>query len=121
MLEKHPRFPGIAGPVVTIVMDGIGVSDNPVGNAVLHAHTPTLDRLRRDYPYTTLRAHGTAVGMPSDADMGNSEVGHNAMGAGRVYYTMLSPADLGCVFCGSRERSCDQTANAQTITATSWR
>ncbi len=85
MLKKHPSFPGINGPIVTIVMDGVGVSDSPIGNAVLHANTPTLDRLKRDYPYTTLLAHGKAVGMPSDADMGNSEVGHNALGAGQVF------------------------------------
>ena len=85
MLKKHPSFPGISGPIVTIIMDGVGVSDSPAGNAVLHANTPVLDRLRRDYPYTTLLAHGKAVGMPSDADMGNSEVGHNALGAGQVF------------------------------------
>ena len=73
------------GPVVIIVMDGIGVTPNRVGNAVYEANTPVLDRLFSDYPHTALKAHGTAVGMPSDEDMGNSEVGHNAMGAGQVY------------------------------------
>jgi 2,3-bisphosphoglycerate-independent phosphoglycerate mutase len=85
MLKKHPFFAGIEGPVVTVVMDGIGVNPNFEGNAVYHAHTPVLDRLYRDYPHTVLKAHGKAVGMPSDDDMGNSEVGHNAIGAGRVY------------------------------------
>ena len=85
MLKKHPHFPGIKGPVVTIVMDGIGVNESRVGNAVYHANTPTLDWLYQTYPHTVLRAHGTAVGMPSDDDMGNSEVGHNALGAGQVY------------------------------------
>jgi 2,3-bisphosphoglycerate-independent phosphoglycerate mutase len=85
MLKKHRRFPGIKGPVVTIVMDGIGVNENRVGNAVYHANTPTLDRLYQNYPHAVLCAHGTAVGMPSDDDMGNSEVGHNALGAGQVY------------------------------------
>ncbi|PLX54585.1 MAG: 2,3-bisphosphoglycerate-independent phosphoglycerate mutase [Chromatiales bacterium] len=85
MLKKHPSFPGIEGPILTVIMDGIGLNASPVGNAVLHANTPTLDRLARDYPNTTLLAHGKAVGMPSDADMGNSEVGHNALGAGQVF------------------------------------
>ena len=49
------------------------------------ADTPNLDRLSAEHPWTLLAAHGTAVGMPSDGDMGNSEVGHNAMGAGRVF------------------------------------
>ena len=85
MLKKHPSFPGIEGPILTVIMDGVGLNASPIGNAVLHANTPTLDRLARDYPYTTLLAHGKAVGMPSDADMGNSEVGHNALGAGQVF------------------------------------
>ena len=85
MLKKHPGFAGIQGPILTVIMDGVGVNNSAVGNAVLHANTPTLDRLFRDYPHTTLLAHGKAVGMPSDADMGNSEVGHNALGAGQVF------------------------------------
>nr|VFK58343.1 MAG: phosphoglycerate mutase [Candidatus Kentron sp. TUN]VFK60017.1 MAG: phosphoglycerate mutase [Candidatus Kentron sp. TUN]VFK69140.1 MAG: phosphoglycerate mutase [Candidatus Kentron sp. TUN] len=85
MLKKHPKFPGITGPVVTIIMDGFGVTPNREGNAIYQANTPTLDRLFANYPHTVLKAHGIAVGMPSDEDMGNSEVGHNAMGAGQVY------------------------------------
>ena len=67
------------------VMDGIGVGENNEGNAVRLARTPTLDHLMATCPNTLLRAHGTAVGLPSDDDMGNSEVGHNALGAGRVF------------------------------------
>jgi 2,3-bisphosphoglycerate-independent phosphoglycerate mutase len=66
-------------------MDGYGLSDNPNGNAIMAAHKPTLDRLMRDYPMQKLKASGKAVGLPSDDDIGNSEVGHNAMGAGRIY------------------------------------
>lgn len=73
------------GPIVTIVMDGVGFTANSDGNAVNAANTPTLDRLFKEYPHTLLKAHGTAVGLPSDDDMGNSEVGHNAIGAGKVY------------------------------------
>jgi 2,3-bisphosphoglycerate-independent phosphoglycerate mutase len=73
------------GPVVVIVMDGVGLGPDYAGNAVQAARTPVLDRLMASCPWTRLAAHGTAVGMPSDADMGNSEVGHNAIGAGRVF------------------------------------
>ncbi|MDD2768763.1 MAG: 2,3-bisphosphoglycerate-independent phosphoglycerate mutase [Methylococcus sp.] len=85
MLKKHPSFPGIKGPVVTVVMDGFGYSPGTAGNAILQAYTPTLDRLMAASPHTFLKAHGKAVGMPSDEDMGNSEVGHNALGSGQVY------------------------------------
>jgi 2,3-bisphosphoglycerate-independent phosphoglycerate mutase len=85
MLQKYPAFPGVAGPVVVIVMDGYGLPKNDAGSAIAAARKPTLDRLFAKYPNISLRAHGTAVGMPSDDDMGNSEVGHNAIGAGQVY------------------------------------
>lgn len=74
-----------AGPVVIVVMDGVGVGADNAGNAVQIANTPVLDRLAASSPSTTLAAHGLAVGLPSDGDMGNSEVGHNALGAGRVF------------------------------------
>ncbi|WP_300334173.1 2,3-bisphosphoglycerate-independent phosphoglycerate mutase [Accumulibacter sp.] len=85
MLQKFASFPGIQGPLVTIVMDGYGIAKSDVGSAIAAARKPTLDRLFATYSNITLRAHGTAVGMPSDEDMGNSEVGHNAIGAGQVY------------------------------------
>jgi 2,3-bisphosphoglycerate-independent phosphoglycerate mutase len=85
MLKKLSSFGGIKGPILTIVMDGVGINPNEEGNAVFFARKPTLENLLAHYPNTTLRAHGTAVGMPSDEDMGNSEVGHNAIGAGQVY------------------------------------
>ncbi|WP_234081855.1 2,3-bisphosphoglycerate-independent phosphoglycerate mutase [Azonexus sp. R2A61] len=85
MLQKKTDFPGVAGPVVVIVMDGYGLPKTDVGSAIAAARKPTLDRLFASYPNIRLRAHGTAVGMPSDDDMGNSEVGHNAIGAGQVY------------------------------------
>ncbi|AAU92983.1 phosphoglycerate mutase, 2,3-bisphosphoglycerate-independent [Methylococcus capsulatus str. Bath] len=86
MLKKHPTFPGISGPVVTVVMDGFGYSPKTTGNAIAQAYTPTLDRLLATCPHTLLKAHGKAVGMPSDDDMGNSEVGHNALGSGQIYH-----------------------------------
>ena len=72
-------------PVVLVVMDGIGERDSDFGNAVKNANTPTLDYLRANSAFTTIKAHGTAVGLPSDDDMGNSEVGHNAIGCGQIY------------------------------------
>lgn len=85
MLQKLSTFPGVPGPVVIIVMDGYGLPKTDVGSAIAAARKPTLDKLFANYPNIRLKAHGTAVGMPSDDDMGNSEVGHNAIGAGQVY------------------------------------
>ncbi len=72
-------------PLVLVVMDGIGLSATGLGDAVAEANTPTLDALLKECPHTYIKAHGTAVGLPSDEDMGNSEVGHNALGCGQVY------------------------------------
>jgi len=71
--------------VLLIVMDGVGKSTTGLGDAVTMANTPTLDKLLKECPNTYIKAHGTAVGLPSDDDMGNSEVGHNALGCGQVY------------------------------------
>ena len=73
-LKKSNSFEGVKGPLLTIVMDGVGIAPDTGANAVKMAHTPTLDRLMADYPMIPLRAHGTAVGLPSDDDMGNYEV-----------------------------------------------
>ena len=72
-------------PILLVIMDGVGFSKTNLGDAVAMANTPTLDYLLANYPTTRLKAHGTAVGLPSDGDMGNSEVGHNALGCGQVY------------------------------------
>ena len=84
-LKKNPAFQPRRGPVVLVIMDGVGFGKYADGDAVLNAHTPELEHLMKSCPFTRLKAHGTAVGMPSDADMGNSEVGHNAIGCGRVF------------------------------------
>ncbi|GFY82528.1 phosphoglycerate mutase, 2,3-bisphosphoglycerate-independent [Actinidia rufa] len=85
-LEDHPKLP--KGKVVAVVvLDGWGeASPNPY-NCIHVADTPTMDSLKKGVPerWRLVRAHGTAVGLPSDDDMGNSEVGHNALGAGRIY------------------------------------
>ncbi len=85
VLQKNAFFGRRKGPVVLVVMDGIGLGPDYPGNAVKLATKPTLDALLAGSPWMPIAAHGTAVGMPSDADMGNSEVGHNALGAGRVF------------------------------------
>ena len=72
-------------PVVLVVMDGVGKTEKDLGNMVMHAHTPTLDEMMATCPNNVIQAHGTAVGLPSDDDMGNSEVGHNALGCGQIY------------------------------------
>ena len=73
------------GPVVLVIMDGVGFGKYTEGDGVAAAMTRTLSKLYKENPWTKLQAHGVAVGLPSDEDMGNSEVGHNAMGCGRVF------------------------------------
>jgi len=89
-LQPYPGFPGISGQLLLVILDGVGLyrgrDQGYEGNAYDLATTPNLDRLFRDAPVSLeLKAHGTAVGLPSDGDMGNSEVGHNAIGAGRIF------------------------------------
>ena len=83
-LKKNNRIKR-TGPLVLIIMDGVGIGAENEGNALFLARTPLLGRLMKDCPCTILKAHGIAVGLPSDEDMGNSEVGHNALGAGRIF------------------------------------
>lgn len=91
-LKKHANFKGIKGPLLITVMDGIGVGPCPDPfNAVYNSHTPGLDLLKKRSLYSELLAHGTHVGLPDDTLMGNSEVGHNALGAGKL---MLQGATL---------------------------
>ena len=72
-------------PVVLVIMDGVGKGDGGPGDAVKLANTPNLDRLFATCPHNWLKAHGTAVGLPTNDDMGHSEVGHNALGCGQIY------------------------------------
>ena len=84
-LKKLQDFSCRPGPLLLIIMDGVGIGKQDDSDGVFLAKTPCLDELMKSKLYTPLKAHGTAVGMPSDDDMGNSEVGHNALGAGRVF------------------------------------
>ena len=84
-LEKNPNWKGRRGPVVLVIMDGVGYGKYEEGDAVKASKMKYLDWFTANCPHTQLKAHGTAVGLPSDDDMGNSEVGHNAIGCGRVF------------------------------------
>jgi 2,3-bisphosphoglycerate-independent phosphoglycerate mutase len=84
-LKKAKNFEGPEGPVVMAILDGVGIGTCEEGDVVSRANTPALDWLAQNAINSRLQAHGTAVGMPSDADMGNSEIGHNAIGCGRVF------------------------------------
>lgn len=89
-LEKSSGFKGIEGQLLLVILDGVGIykgaKEGYEGNAFDQADTPNLDRLIKEAPVSIkIKAHGTAVGLPGDGDMGNSEVGHNAIGAGRIF------------------------------------
>ena len=89
-LKKLSGYSGIKGPLLLIILDGVGIfkknADGYPGNAIDIAQPKNITKmLENEKLVTYLKAHGTAVGMPSDNDQGNSEVGHNAMGAGRVF------------------------------------
>ena len=84
-LAAHPDFTPRKGPVILCILDGVGLGSGEEDDGPQTSLMPTLRRWLAERPWRKLRAHGTAVGLPSDDDMGNSEVGHNAMGAGRVF------------------------------------
>jgi len=103
-LKKSTVFKGPEGPVVLVIMDGVGIGKYEEGDLARAANTPNLDWLRENALYTQLKAHGTAVGLPDDGDMGNSEVGHNAIGCGRVFHqgaALVNQAiESGAMFAG---------------------
>src|SRR6056297_2474379 len=80
-------------PVVLVIMDGIGLAESGKGNAYSLANTPNLDKYFKEYPNTKLEASGEAVGLP-EGQMGNSEVGHLNIGAGRIVYQSLTRVNL---------------------------
>ena len=77
------------GPTVLLILDGYGLNEKTEGNAVALAKTPVMDRMMKEYPFVKGYASGMAVGLP-DGQMGNSEVGHLNMGAGRIVYQELT-------------------------------
>ena len=76
-------------PVVLMILDGYGLNDNPEANAIAMANTPVVSGLMESVPFVKGYASGMAVGLP-DGQMGNSEVGHMNMGAGRIVYQELT-------------------------------
>jgi len=85
-------------PFILIVLDGFGYSEQSEYNAIQAAHTPTWDRLWREYPHALINASGTHVGLPGE-QMGNSEVGHMSMGSGRIIrqeFSRISAAIASC-------------------------
>lgn len=93
-LRPHPTIAPPPGPVVLLILDGVGEGRGDEWDAVSQARTPNLHWIRRHGIWRRLKAHGTAVGLPSDADMGNSEVGHNTLGAGRIFDQGAKLVDL---------------------------
>ncbi|KAC9547202.1 hypothetical protein E3N88_45653 [Mikania micrantha] len=94
-LADHPKLP--KGKLVAmIVLDGWGEASPDKFNCIHVAETPTMDSLKNGAPdkWRLVRAHGTAVGLPTEDDMGNSEVGHNALGAGRIFAQGAKLVDL---------------------------
>ena len=84
-LERNPKWKGRRGPLVLVIMDGVGYGQYAEGDAVADSKMVHFRAMEAAGAHTRLKAHGKAVGLPSDEDMGNSEVGHNAIGCGRVY------------------------------------
>ena len=78
--------------VALVIMDGFGKNENSYGNSILSAETPNIDRLQNEYPTTLINASGKRVGLPA-GQMGNSEVGHLNIGAGRIVYQDISSID----------------------------
>ncbi|KAL1360207.1 hypothetical protein HN51_005560 [Arachis hypogaea] len=94
-LADHPKLPK-GKPVAVVVLDGWGEANADQYNCIHTAETPTMDSLKKGAPerWRLVRAHGTAVGLPTEDDMGNSEVGHNALGAGRIFAQGAKLVDL---------------------------
>lgn len=94
-LPDHPKLPKDK-IVAVVVLDGWGEADPDKYNCIHVAETPTMDSLKQGAPekWRLIKAHGTAVGLPSEDDMGNSEVGHNALGAGRIFAQGAKLVDL---------------------------
>ena len=108
------------GPVMLVIMDGVGFGKYKDGDAVASAYTKNLDKFYQIAPWTKLKAHGLAVGLPSDADMGNSEVGHNAMGCGRVFAQgaklVANSIESGAMFEGSTWKKLIENVKAKDST-----
>ena len=118
-LQKIDCWRNIPGPVVTVIMDGLGLGPQDASDGVYVSYTPVLDALLQKPLAGQLKAHGTAVGLPSDKDMGNSEVGHNALGAGRVFSQgaklVEEALDSGAIFATESWQTIVQRAEKGTV------
>lgn len=114
-LAKNNAWHARRGPLVLVIMDGVGYGKYKEGDAVSDADMRHFRAMERSCPATKLKAHGKAVGLPSDEDMGNSEVGHNAIGCGRVFAQgaklVSASIETGAMFSGETWRKL--VANAQ--------
>lgn len=115
-LQKLKNFTPRTGPLLLIIMDGVGMGADVESNAVYMARMPFLTQAKASGFFRQLRAHGKAVGMPSDEDMGNSEVGHNALGAGRIFdqgaALVQTALDTGSLFDGTVWKSLISTVQS---------
>jgi hypothetical protein len=104
-LQKNGAWKGRRGPLVMVIMDGVGYGKYAEGDAVADSKLYAFRALESSCPATRLKAHGLAVGLPADDDMGNSEVGHNAIGCGRVFAQgaklVSASIETGAMFEGS--------------------
>ncbi len=116
-MQLRPHSGPVAkGPVVCVIMDGIGIGKQDESDGVYMAYTPILDALLQERLAIRLKAHGLAVGLPSDGDMGNSEVGHNALGSGRIFSQgakLVNEAiETGTIFIGKAWQEVERCAAA---------
>lgn len=113
-LEKNSAWKGRKGPLLLVIMDGVGYGQYAEGDAVRDSKMYHFRALEAASPHTRLKAHGKAVGLPSDEDMGNSEVGHNAIGCGRVFAQgaklVSASISTGAMFQGETWKSLVATA-----------
>ncbi|ONK62743.1 uncharacterized protein A4U43_C07F7680 [Asparagus officinalis] len=119
-LKEHPKIPK-GKAVAVVVLDGWGEANPDKYNCIHVAETPTMDSLKKGAPdrWRLVRAHGTAVGLPTEDDMGNSEVGHNALGAGRIFAQGAKLVDLalasGKIFEGEGFKYIKESFNSNTL------
>ena len=102
ILKKNEAFGGPEGPVVLVIMDGVGIGRNPESDFVKLADTPNLDWLRENAIYNEIKAHGIAVGLPDDSDMGNYIVLKDESTSPATYQLYLHLAQDSLESCGYR-------------------
>ena len=112
-LQKLVTFKGRKGALLLVVADGVGLAEAGPANALSLANTPVIDELLKSRLSTRLHAHGTYVGLPTDSDMGNSEVGHNTLGGGRIFDQGAKLVNAAFASGGIYESECWQEIEAR--------